>query len=311
MAALTDLERFEGMLVETAQTLTVTETFTLGRFGEVSLSAGGRLSNPTAVVEPGAPAIERAEANDRSRIILDDANGQQNRDPILYPAPGGLTASNTLRIGDTVEPQTFVLEQRFGAYRLQPIGTVAFTHTNPRPNDPPVVGGDVRVASFNVLNYFNGDGLGGGFPTERGAETQVELDRQEAKIVAAIAALDADVVGLMELENDAGPNSAIAQLVAALNAATAPGTYALVDTGIVGTDAIKVALIYQPGAVTPVGPFAVLDSTVDPRFIDTKSRPAIAQTFAAVSDGARCHGGRQPPEVEGFRLQRRRRSRHR
>ena len=91
----------------------------------------------------------------------------------------------------------------------------------------------------------------------------------------------------MELENDAGPNSAIAQLVAALNAATAPGTYAFVDTGIVGTDAIKVALLYQPSVVTPVGSFAVLDTSVDPRFLDTKNRPAIAQTFAAVSDGAR------------------------
>jgi hypothetical protein len=286
VAALADLERFEGMLVQTEQTLTVTETFTLGRFGEVSLSAGGRLSNPTAVMEPGAPAIALADLNDRSRIILDDGNGQQNRDPILYPEPAGLSATNTLRIGDTVEAQSFVLEQRFG-YRLQPVGTVAFSHTNPRPAVPPSVGGDVRVASFNVLNYFNGDGLGGGFPTARGAETQFELDRQEAKIVTAIAALDGDVVGLMELENDAGPNSAIADLVAALNAATTPGTYAYIDTGIVGTDAIKVALIYQPGTVTPVGPFAVLDSSVDPRFIDTKSRPAIAQTFDSVADGAR------------------------
>ena len=257
------------------------------------------------MVEPGAPAIALADANDRSRIILDDANGQQNRDPILYPQPGGLSASNTLRIGDTVPPQTFVLEQRFGTYRLQPVGTVAFSHTNPRPAVPPAVGGEVRVASFNVLNYFNGDGLGGGFPTARGAETQLELDRQEAKIVTAIAALDADVVGLMELENDAGPNSAIAELVAALNAATAPGTYAFVDTGIVGTDAIKVGLLYQPSVVTPVGSFAVLDSSVDPRFIDTKSRPAIAQTFDSVADGARVDRGRQPPEVEGFRLQRR------
>jgi uncharacterized protein len=287
VAALTDLERFEGMLVQTAQTLTVTETFTLGRFGEVSLAAGGRLSTPTAVVEPGAPALALANANDRSRIILDDANGQQNRNPILYPAPGGLSALNTLRIGDTVPPQAFVLEQRFGVYRLQPVGTVAFTHTNPRPNDPPAVGGDVRVASFNVLNYFNGDGLGGGFPTPRGAETPFELERQEAKIVTAIAALDADVVGLMELENDAGATSAIAQLVTALNAATAPGTYAYVDTGIVGTDAIKVGLLYQPSVVSPVGSFAVLDSTVDQRFLDTKNRPALAHTFASIADGAR------------------------
>ena len=61
---------------------------------------------------------------------------------------------------------------------------------------------------MNVLNYFNGDGLGGGFPTARGAETPFELDRQEAKIVAALAAIDADVVGLMEIENDASARPA-------------------------------------------------------------------------------------------------------
>ena len=116
------------------------------------------------MVEAGTPAIALADVNDRSRIILDDANGQQNRDPILYPQPAGLSAANTLRIGDKVPPQSFVLDQRFGTYRLQPVGTVAFSHTNPRPAVPPAVGGDVRVASFNVLNYFNGDGLGGGFP---------------------------------------------------------------------------------------------------------------------------------------------------
>ncbi|HET9602159.1 MAG TPA: ExeM/NucH family extracellular endonuclease [Acidimicrobiales bacterium] len=286
VAAIDDLERFEGMLVQNAGTLTVTETFTLGRFGEVSLSAGGRLANPTAVVEPGPPAIALQDLNNRSRIILDDANTQQNRDPIRYPEPAGLSASNTLRIGDTVAPQTFVLDQRFGAYRLQPVGPVTFSADNPRPASPPDVGGDVQVAAFNVLNYFNGDGAGGGFPTARGASTPAELDRQRDKIVAAITALDADVVGLMELENDTGPNSAIDELVAGLNAATAPGTYAFIDTGIVGTDEIRVGLLYQPAQVTPVGAFAVLDSSVDPRFIDTKNRPTLAQTFTTVADGA-------------------------
>ena len=66
--------------------------------------------------------------------------------------------------------------------------------------------------------------MGGGFPTSRGADTALELERQEAKIVSAITAIDADVVGLMEIENDGGPNGALAQLVAALNEATAPGS---------------------------------------------------------------------------------------
>jgi predicted extracellular nuclease len=36
-----------------------------------------------------------------------------------------------------------------------------------------------------------------------------------------------------------------------------------------------------------VGPFAVLDSSVDPRFDDSRSRPVLAQTFQQISNGAR------------------------
>jgi len=64
-----------------------------------------------------------------------------------------------------------------------------------------------------------------------------------------------------------------------LNDMAGPGTYDYIATGAIGTDAIKVAMIYKPGNVTPVGDFAILDSTVDPTFLDTKNRPVLAQTF--------------------------------
>ena len=277
-------ERYEGMLVRYDQILTATEVFNLGRFGEVSLSGVGRLFIPTAVVAPGAPAQAMLAQNNRSRIILDDASNTQNNDPTLYPQ-GGLSATNTLRVGDTLPGLTGVFEFRFGAYRIQPVGPVAFTGTNLRTLAPEEVGGNLKVASFNVLNYFNGDGLGGGFPTSRGAESLLELERQEAKLVSAITTIDADVVGLMEIENDAGPNSALAQLVAALNAATAPGTYSYVDTGVIGGDEIKVAVIYKPAAAVPLGDWEILTSAIDPRFDDTLNRPALAQTFFDVGTG--------------------------
>ena len=56
-----------------------------------------------------------------------------------------------------------------------------------------------------------------------------ELRRQIAKEVSALAAIDADVVGLMELENDAPPSSAIEELVAALNAPSRAGARAEVE----------------------------------------------------------------------------------
>jgi predicted extracellular nuclease len=91
----------------------------------------------------------------------------------------------------------------------------------------------------------------------------------------------------MELENDAAGNSAIEDLVDGLNAATAPGTYAFIDTGVVGTDEIRVGLLYKPASVTPFHAFAILDSSVDPDFIDTLNRPTLAQSFTQNSNGER------------------------
>ena len=142
--------------------------------------------------------------------------------------------------------------------------------------------------------------------------TNAEFTRQRDKLLNTLAGLGADVIGLNELENTTGvepigdPTDGI---LAGLNAMLGAGSYDYIDTGVIGTDAIRVGLIYRPDVVTPVGPYAILDSTVDPRFIDTKSRPVLAQTFMENSTGERLHGRRQPPEVEGLRLQRRRRSR--
>src|SRR5215208_881150 len=282
----TDWERYEGMLIRIPQTLTVTDNFTLGRFGEVGLSVNGRLRSPTHAALPGAEAGVVQDLNNRSRIILDDGDGRPNIDPIVNPAPG-LSAANSLRLGATISGLTGVLEQRFSAYRIQPVGPNTFSATNPRPTAPASVGGTLKVASFNVLNYFNGNGLGGGFPTSRGADSAQEFTRQRDKIIRAITTLDAAIVGLLEIENDTGANSATRDLVKGLNDATAAGTYSFVDTGVVGTDEIRVALIFKPAMVAPVGAFKILNSSVNPQFLDTKNRPTLAQTFREISTGGK------------------------
>jgi predicted extracellular nuclease len=71
----------------------------------------------------------------------------------------------------------------------------------------------------------------------------------------------------------------VADLVAGLNEALKTTAYDYIATGAIGTDAIRQAFIYKPATVTPVGAYAVLDSTVDPRFLDDYNRPALAQTF--------------------------------
>ena len=96
------LEQYEGMLVRLPQTMYVTEHFQLGRFGQVVLSSGAKLKQPTNVVAPGAPALALQAQNDLNKIILDDGSQTQNPDPILFGRGGlPLSASNTLRGGDT------------------------------------------------------------------------------------------------------------------------------------------------------------------------------------------------------------------
>jgi uncharacterized protein len=297
---LTDLERYEGMLVTFPETLTVTETFNLGRFGEVVLSADGRLFNPTNIVDPNdsspsgtsfaggsnvAAVTAQQDLNNRRRIILDDGSSASNLSDIPYiDTTDANPLNDTLRIGSTVGNLTGVLGYGFSAYRIQATQAPTFNYA-PRTTLP-TVGGNVKVASFNVLNYFNGDGLGGGFPTSRGADSAAEFSRQRDKIIAAIKELNADVVGLIEMENDGdGPNSAIANLVDGLNAAMGAGTYAFVPlsntTGSSGTDEIKVALIYKPSALTAVGNARYFN---DPAF-STLGRPPLAQTFRVNATG--------------------------
>lgn len=282
-AAASALESVEGMLVSFPQTLTVTDNYDLGRYGTVALSSNGRLYQPTHVVAPGVDALAVANANALNRILMDDSSSAQNPDPVIYPAPG-LSAQNTLRTGDGVAGLVGIMNYGFGEYRIEPVLHPTIVQGNPRTPAPlRIMSGSMRVASFNVLNYFNGDGLGGGFPTSRGASTADEFTRQRTKILTAMAELDADIIGLMEIENDGyGPNSAIADLVNGLNAMpTRCAQYAFIDPGVaqIGSDEISTGLIYCADSVKPKKDTAILTSSIDPAFDDTKNRPALAQTF--------------------------------
>lgn len=293
LAAASDAEHYEGMLIRLVDTLVISEAFNYDRFGEVvvakPLEGQSRLHTPTAVVEPGAEAQALAAEYTRRIITIDDLSGRQNPTSIPHPGNGlPFGQDNLFRLGDTVTGVTGVVDHTFGVYRLQPTAYGAYGAANPR-SAPPVVGGDVQVASFNVLNYFLSTGNTCG-PTRtmecRGANQPGELERQRAKILAALVALDADVVGLMEMENTPGVEPA-ADLVAGLNAHFGAGTYDFIDTGVIGTDAIRLGLLYKPAVVRPAGDHAVLDSSDDPRFIDTLSRPMLTQTFDEVATGGR------------------------
>lgn len=271
-----DFEQYEGMLVTFPETLTAAQNFFQGRYGQVTISAEGRMYHPNN------GQGDTADYNLRRSFILDDGRTSQNPAPIPY-----MGFDDTLRAGDTIVGMTGILS--YGpinsaspparGYIVQPTVAPTFTRTNDRTPSPEPISGTIKVASFNVLNYFNGDGTGGGFPTPRGASSAAEFVRQRTKIITAVLELDADVVGLIEIENDGfGANSAVQDLVNGLNAASAPGTYAVITEPALplppGADEIKVTFIYKPARVALVGA-AVND--MDAIF----DRPPVAQMFEA------------------------------
>jgi hypothetical protein len=293
-----DLERYEGMLVTLTGPLTVAQNYFQARYGQLTLAAGGRLETPTNRYRPGTPqAVALADENARRRIVLDDSSSAQNPNPTPY-----FSASNgsILRAGDTVGSITGVIDYGLatssntgaGDYKIHPTVAPVLTSSNLRTAAPENVAGNVRVASFNVLNYFttftNGNtasgltGQGCMLGTSvakancRGADSLAEFTRQRSKIIEAIAAINADALGLMEIQNNG--NTAVQDLVNGLNARMGSGTYTAAALPAAGTgdDAIRVAIIYKPARLSPLA--APLSDTTA-----INNRPPLAQSFVAAN----------------------------
>ena len=280
-ATIQNFEPLEGMLVQFAQALTVSETFNLSRFGELTLSADGRLFNPTNNNRPGtAGAIAAATGNINRKVLLDDGSTNTNLNPIPYLSAADTTG--TRRIGDTTTGLTAIMHYGFNNFRLEPTSQPVFAASNPRSSSPENVGGTIKVAAANVLNFFTSLDTGATIINSkglsyqpRGAQSATEFTRQRDKTLQALATINADVFGLIEVENNGnGAGSAIQSLVDGLNAILGAGTYAAIqDPALgVGTDAIHVAMIYKPASVTPLG---AAKSDTDP----IHNRPPVAQTF--------------------------------
>lgn len=288
-------ESVESMLVAPVGAFAVSEVYNLNRFGELVLTAGDAPAViPTDTARPGSPeALAAAAANRSRRLLIDD--GRTTNLSSAGLAPPYLAKESPIRVGDAVEAfGPTVLSYGFNEWRLQPTTPVSaetppaarttFKVLNPRTAAPVDVAGDLKVASFNVLNYFvhfGGDA--------RGAPDEAGLVKQEAKIVAAITALGADVITLQEIENSArfspdDPQQALKRLVGALNQVDGAGTWDYVRTPAelpapAQQDFITTAIIFKPAKVTPAGP----SRSVNDETVWFNAREPIAQTFTAES----------------------------
>ena len=305
-----DLEPFEGMQVSLVTDagdapLTIIENFNFDRFGEIVVSEGTQIQ-PTQIYDAQTEQAEiqaLLEANQLNRITIDDGVSSQNPDSFHYIAnttpgddgDGVLSAGDTftadgptVRLGAEIDGSIDgVLSFSFGEYKIIPTETlniVPETNEGARDATAPEVGGTLKVASFNVLNYFTT--LGQDDPDARGAFTADDLVRQTEKIVNALLEIDADILGIQEIENNGfGEGSAIDALVDALNAALGSEVYGYVDPttdgGPIGTDAITVGFIYKLDTVSVTGSDFLVFSDGDQQ----RNRPAIAATFEEIATG--------------------------
>ena len=287
-----DREAMEGELIQPTAPWTVTDAYDFspfwpgvaaggGHFGEIGLAANSTqpLVAPTEVIDAQASAAitARTNYNNAHRLILDDGSS------LNYTTAANtgtsfpwLTAGHAVRVGAEVTfPAPVVFTARNTDWRLIPTTPVTGAPTGTQPQieqtrddfdqGPADVGGDVKLATFNVLNFFPTTGVeyvaaGGGNGCSyfndragapvttnqcgnpnlssgngpRGAANETNLTRQRDKIVAAINTANADVVSLEELENSVKfgkpRDFAIDALVTALNADVGAGTWAAVPS---------------------------------------------------------------------------------
>ena len=320
-------EARESMLVRFAEPLFVSEYFELARYGQIELYQGDRPRQYTEDNAPGATGYNaHLEALSRRRIILDDENNVENW-PLTLPdgnqylyhphANGGFSVgthgADFFRGGDQITNLTGVLDWSFNgttgtdAWRIRPTqaNVATFTPVNTRPATAPNVGGAIKAASVNVLNYFttidttssNSSGPCGptGGQDCRGADSVAELNRQRERTSIVLCGLNADVVGLVEIENGA-TTAALTDLVGTVNTRCGGAhPYAVVNAGnSVGTDAIRVAIAYRTGVLSPVGTAKIDTDSVH-------NRPPTAQTFDVVDTTNSASGERFTVVVNHFK----------
>jgi hypothetical protein len=299
-------ERYEGMLVAFDQDLYISEYFNYDRFNEMVLTTD-RQFQPTEVAEPGSEEWAAVlSSNALSRIIFDDGRNASNPSVLIHPDGAVFDLVNTFRGGDILQDVTGVMGDSFG-YRIQPTQGATHVVNNPRPTTPDPIAGTLRVASFNVLNFFTtiDDGSNNCGPTGdlncRGADTTAEYNRQLAKLLVGIQALDADIIGIQEIENDIRADDGdrahdpVLTLVEELNKAERAEVWAWIgELNHYNDYPVRNEIIYRISAVTPVGaPQTIADDAFDvslPGITEPLGRPPVAQTFRLITD----RGSRQP-----------------
>jgi 5'-nucleotidase len=173
-------EVLESMLIAPTGDFTVTNAYATNQYAEIGLAAGdGPLRQPTEFADAGDDAAVQAirDENAERAVTLDDGTGVNylgnqttKAQPVPWLTQGAGANPVPPRVGAGV---TFhapvVVDYRNDIWKLQPqqpvttdgaaIATFEDTRAdNVVPRDVLGAEGDLKIATFNVLNYFNTTG---------------------------------------------------------------------------------------------------------------------------------------------------------
>jgi predicted extracellular nuclease len=323
-------EAHEGELLAPQGAFTVSDNFDANFFGSFTLAAGDTpLRQPTDAGRAGSAEAQAAAADNAARkVTLDDGSSLNFSSAANSGRPlPWLTPAKAVTVGAQVTfHQPVVLDFRNSLWNFQPIAPVVddgaavatFSDLRTGNQQPAAVGGGVRLATFNVENYFpttgeayvakglgtctyhndrEGNHIGdntcsgpGNSPGPRGAATAVSFARQQAKIVTGVNRLGASIVSLEEIENSGWfgepRDTALAGLVDALNAAAGSPVWAYAPSPPADQlptqeqqDVIRTAFIYKPADVALVGSSIVLTDKSGPGQSFSIAREPLAQGF--------------------------------
>ncbi|WP_299016845.1 ExeM/NucH family extracellular endonuclease [uncultured Photobacterium sp.] len=300
------LERYEGMKVEldAGTDLRVTRNFSRdydAYRNNMVVSHKAPLIKPTQLYAAESDKANAERDNNKANQLFIESEYKAKDGELPYFADFN-AEDGYIRIGDRVENLEGVIDYSHKNYRLvatNQLGKADFVRddevAHERTDAPVLAESGIKVASFNVLNFFTSfSEIGGPLNAScknqadadnqyrgcnRGSRNTAEFPLQRAKIVNAMKAMDADIIGIMEMENNGfGDGSAIKNLVDTLNAEFSDPadfyTYVEISAedakkyakdgadfeGIkyFGSDAIMVAMFYRPASVSLAGDAQVI-----------------------------------------------------
>ncbi|WP_028771556.1 ExeM/NucH family extracellular endonuclease [Shewanella waksmanii] len=246
----------------------------------------------------GSPESKAAyEQNNDYRLVIESSPKSNGTEIPYYAGFNSDPHTNYIRIDDSLVnaqgvisqyeteliPGTDKFDQDYSLTITNQLTSDNFIHNLPRTEKPDLkdtVAEDdfaIRISSQNLFNFFNSPfgGDNNNFGQSRGADSYDEYINQRTKLVEIIRAQDADVMALMEIENNGfGDASAIAEIVNQVNVQYVDeraqdyngpnstenryvfvgfdnnGNQMLDNLDAIGSDAIATGIIYRPSKMS-------------------------------------------------------------